>query len=266
MRRRIHVIGIGLGSPEHLTGQAIAALREVDVFLVPDKGEVKEALLGARRAICETYLEPGRYRFVAVADPVRGSDAKRGTADYRASVEAWRQTRVARYAEVIAASPPEAVFGFLVWGDPAFFDSTIGIVDELARDLPAEVRVIPGISAPQALAAAAGISLNRIAGPIHITTGRRLLREWTPELGTVVVMLDRGLACAGLRERAPALEIVWGAYLGLPYQVMRRGRLDAVIDELVALRARLRAEHGWVMDTYLLRAPAVDDDAPPLEE
>ena len=26
-----------------------------------------------------------------------------------------------------------------------------------------------------------------------------------------------------------------------------------VIDEIVAVRARLRARHGWIMDTYLLR-------------
>jgi hypothetical protein len=29
-----------------------------------------------------------------------------------------------------------------------------------------------------------------------------------------------------------------------------------VVDELVSLRAELRAEHGWVMDTYVLTLPA----------
>ena len=31
--RRVHVIGIGAGDPRHLTLQAVAAMREVDVFL-----------------------------------------------------------------------------------------------------------------------------------------------------------------------------------------------------------------------------------------
>ena len=36
--RSVFVIGIGSGQPEHLTGEAVAALNSVDVFLVADKG------------------------------------------------------------------------------------------------------------------------------------------------------------------------------------------------------------------------------------
>jgi len=264
-KRRVNIIGIGLGSPGHLTGHAIAAMREVDVFVVADKGDVKEELVTARKAICDAFLKPDSYRFLTVTDPDRGSDAKRGSADYRASVQAWREERVNCYVQVIQELPVDCVVGFLAWGDPAFYDSIIGIVGEIGKSLPIEVRVTPGISAIQALAAQQVLTLNHIASPIHITTGRRLVREWSPELGTVVVMLDRGLACAGLIEKAPHLEIIWGAYIGLPYQVLRRGRLADIINELVALRAQLRAEHGWVMDTYILRGPAATDDAPPLE-
>ena len=53
-------------------------------------------------------------------------------------------------------------------------------------------------------------------------------------------------------EQAPDLVIHWGAYLGLPQQTLRSGRLADVIDDLIALRAELRAEHGWIMDVYLL--------------
>lgn len=265
MKRRINIIGIGLGSPGHLTGQAITAMREVDVFIVADKGEAKEELVAARRAICDAFLTPQSYQFVTISDPDRGSDAKRGTADYRASVQAWREERVNRYATVINELPGDAVVGFLAWGDPAFYDSIIGIIDEIDKIIPVEVKVTPGISAIQALAAENVMSLNHIASPIHITTGRRLMQEWSPQLGTVVVMLDRGLACAGLVKQAPDLEIIWGAYIGLPYQVLRRGCLADTINELVELRAQLRAKHGWIMDTYILRGPATADDAPPLE-
>ena len=94
--------------------------------------------------------------------------------------------------------------------------------------------------------------LHAVGQPVHITTGRRLVDEWSPSLGSVVVMLDGHLACQGLVERAPDLLIHWGAYLGLPQQTLRSGRLADVIDDVVAVRAELRAEHGWIMDVYVL--------------
>ncbi len=66
-----------------------------------------------------------------------------------------------------------------------------------------------------------------------------------------------------LVAQAPDLEIIWGAYIGFPWQVIRRGRLADVIHELIPLRERLRQKHGWVMDTYILRGPEMTDDAPP---
>ena len=65
--RIIKVIGIGAGSPWHLTPEAIAALRAVDVFLVADKGSAKDDLVAVRRAICAEFVEgvEGQdYRFV----------------------------------------------------------------------------------------------------------------------------------------------------------------------------------------------------------
>ncbi|PIE61262.1 MAG: hypothetical protein CSA29_04185, partial [Desulfobacterales bacterium] len=53
IKRKIKIIGIGLGSSGHLTGHAIEALRQVDVFLVADKGEVKKEMVVARKAVCE---------------------------------------------------------------------------------------------------------------------------------------------------------------------------------------------------------------------
>jgi precorrin-6A synthase len=253
--RRIHVIGIGAGSPEHLTHQAIAAMREVDVFLVADKGEAKEQLVALRRAICEQHLAPGSYRFVTVPDPQRGPDALRDRAAYEEGVQSWHAARADRYAAVLAQLPPEQVVGFLVWGDPAFYDSTIRIVDAVAERMPVDKTVVAGISAIQVLAAEHGIVLNGIGQPVHVTTGRRLLSQWRPELGTVVVMLDGALHCRELIAQAPELIIHWGACLGLPQQELRAGRLADVIDDIVATRARLRAEHGWVMDVYALTLP-----------
>ncbi len=253
--RQVKVIGIGAGSPGHLTQEAIAALRGVDVFLVADKGAAKDELVSVRRAICAQFIdgtEGEDYRFVTVTDPVRGPDAERDDTAYRSGVADWHAARADRYADVIADLPDDAVVGFLVWGDPAFYDSTIRVVDAIGERLPIDTHVVPGISAFQALAAAHGIVLHAVGQPVHITTGRRLAAEWSPALGSVVVMLDGHLACQALVERAPDLVIHWGAYLGLPQQTLRSGRLADVIDDLIALRAELRAEHGWIMDVYLL--------------
>ena len=256
--RRVNIVGIGAGSPDHLTAQAITDLGEVDVFLVADKGSAKDELVALRRTICQRFIageEGVDYRFVTVPDPHRGPDAQRGTEEYLRGVDDWHAARAAAYAQIIEGLDENEVVGFLVWGDPAFYDSTIRIVDTISRSLPLSVRVVPGISAVQLLAAEHGIVLNGIGQAVHLTTGRRLLEEWTPDLGTVVVMLDGRLACAGLVERAPDLIIHWGAYLGLPYQELRSGRLADIIDELTQLRTRLRAEHGWIMDTYALSSP-----------
>ena len=122
---------------------------------------------------------------------------------------------------------------------------------ELGVDL--ELTVIPGISSIQLLAARHKIILNRVGQPIHVTTGRRLLDEYSPALGDVVVMLDGDLACGGLVERFGDLMIYWGAQLGLPDEALISGRLSEVIDEIRAKRAAVRDARGWVMDTYLLR-------------
>jgi precorrin-6A synthase len=39
----------------------------------------------------------------------------------------------------------------------------------------------------------------------------------------------------------------------MPQQALVRGPLALVSDQILATRARLRAEHGWIMDIYLLR-------------
>ena len=257
MIKRIRVIGIGMGDPDHLTGEAVRALRSVDVFLVPDKGDRASDLAAARQAICDAFIPPGReYRIVEVPDPRRGPDAQRDATAYGQGVRDWHAARVAAYAEVIhGLADGEETVGFLVWGDPAFYDSTIRIVDVLRDRYAVDHDVIAGVSAPQLLAARHRIPLNRIGSSIHITTGRRLVAEYDRALGDVVVMLDGSLACAGLVEAHPDLELFWGAYLGSPDEVLLSGRLADVIDEVRRVRREARERHGWVMDTYLLRIP-----------
>ena len=269
MIERIRVIGIGMGDPAHVTGEAARALATVDVFLVADKGEEKSDLVAARQAVCDALIPAGHpYRVVEVTDPRRGPDAERDATAYDRGVRDWHAARVDAYAGVIdRLGAAETTVGFLVWGDPAFYDSTIRVVDAIveryaAAGVTVAHDVIAGISAPQLLAARHRIPLNRIGAPIHITTGRRLVDEYDPSLGDVVVMLDGHLACAELAGAFPDLELWWGAYLGTPDELLVHGRLADVVDEVRRVRAQARERHGWVMDTYLLRPPAGAPDAP----
>lgn len=251
------VIGIGSGDADHLTREAVVALNQVDVFLVADKGTAKQDLVRLREEVCQTLISHDHYRFVEVPDPERGPDRERDDVDYRAGVAAWHEARAQRYAEIIRTEAGDGgTIGFLVWGDPAFYDSTIRIVQSIA-DLGVDLHltVIPGISSIQLLAARHKIVLNRVGQPIHVTTGRRLLDEYSPALGDVVVMLDGELACGGLADRFGDLMIFWGAQLGLFDEALVSGQLSEVIDEIRAKRAAVRNARGWVMDTYLLRPP-----------
>ncbi len=253
--RQLYVIGIGAGDPEQVTVQAISALNQVDVFFVADKGPSRDDLVAARSEICRRYLTERPYRIVEVPDPERDRSARVSTAaGYQAAVDDWHERRVAAYEEVMLAElGPGENPGFLVWGDPALYDSTIRVVERLqARGaLDFDYEVIPGISSVQALAAAHRIVLNRIGGPVHITTGRRVQAGLPPEQNDVVVMLDGELVCRTFTE--PGLEIYWGAYLGTADQVLVAGVLQDVIGEIEQVRAAARARKGWIMDTYLLR-------------
>ena len=249
------VIGIGSSSPAHLTAEAVAALNRVDVFLVADKraktdDPVARDLAALRGELCRAVITHDDYRVIEVVDPPRDREAS----GYREAVADWHARRAVTYREVIDRELPDGgTLGFLVWGDPAFYDSTLRIVSQI-RDAGVDltIEVFPGISSFQLLAARHQLILNAVGGPIHITTGRRLLDEFSPALGTVVVMLNSDLTCRGLIDEYPDLAIVWGAQLGLADEALVRGRLADVIDEIAEIRAAIRARRGWVMDVYAL--------------
>ncbi|SDV00210.1 precorrin-6A synthase (deacetylating) [Microlunatus sagamiharensis] len=259
MSVRVLVVGIGSGDPAHLTGEAVAALNAVDVFLVADKREATRDLVTLRAELCAAVITHGRYRFVEVPDPERGPDAQRGSAAYAEAVRAWHAERARRHAGTITDEVgSEGTVGFLVWGDPSLYDSTLRVVGTIAGQLEAsgvevDLTVVPGLSSVTLLAARHRIALNRVGQPVHITTGRRLVEEYDPALGDVVVMLDGDLACTGLVDAHPDLEIFWGAQLGLADEALVAGRLVEVLPEIRARRDALRQARGWVMDTYLLR-------------
>lgn len=251
--RKIFVIGIGVGDPNHMTIEAIEALRQIDVFFLPDKGTEKAALRELRKTICERFIEGADYRMLEVEIPQRST-----AGDYLADVDAWHGRLADIYAGQFERELGEnQIGGLLVWGDPAIYDSTIRIIERVrSTGLALDFRVIPGISSFQILAAKHRIPLNRIGEAVLLTTGRKLAAGFPDEADNVVVMLDGMQAFAKLDGD---LEIFWGAYLGTEQEILLVGRLADVRDEIVAARQRARERHGWIMDTYLLRRPSPND-------
>jgi precorrin-6A synthase len=250
--RRLLIIGIGAGDPEQVTVQAIKALNRADVFFVVDKGAGRQDLMLARQEICERYVENRSYRMVSIPEPERDRTAPA----YRQAVEQWRGERAGIWAGVIREELADGGCGaLLVWGDPALYDSTLAIVEQVIgiSGMEIEYEVIPGISSVQALAASHRVSLTRVGRPVHITTGRRLSEDGMPDgCDDVAVMLD---ASCSFTAVDPGTEIYWGAYLGTKDEILLSGTVRDTGDQIQAARAQARARKGWIMDTYLLRRP-----------
>lgn len=249
--RTILVIGIGAGNPDYLTLQAIKAMNRADVFFMPDKGEEKAGLNAIRLAMLEQFVNEPRYRLVEFAIPRR---RKAATPDYRESVEEWREKLELAYRRMFAELPEDGTGAFLVWGDPALYDGTLRILRDMqAAGGPIAIEVIPGISAPQALAAQHQVTLNRVGEAVTITTGRRVGEGEADDLSSAVVMLDNHQVFRRFAE--DEAEIFWGAYLGTADEILVAGKVSEVMDEIDIKRREAQARNGWIMDTYMIRKP-----------
>ena len=253
MTRRIRIIGVGPGDPEMVTLEAVAAMRSVDFFLVTDKsGTVKQGmpdpLVHARERLLDRHLDrPAVVVKVQDAPRERRAEFTGTDEDYRAAVQAWHDARIEKY--VAALAEHEGDVGFLVWGDPAFYDSTIRVVDALAERMELEVDVIPGISSVQLLAARHQVVLHDVARPLHVTTARAVMDAVEAGQENLVVMLNRVVDLPGLED----WRIWWGGNLGTEHEELVAGRVGDVLGDIEAARDRLRGAAGWVMDIYLLR-------------
>ena len=244
------VIGIGAGNPDYITMQAVKALNRADVFFLMDKGQTKDKLIDLRREICERYITDHDYRFVEAHSPER----ERGDVDYKTSVEELNLAKQNTFERLINEEMSDGQCGgFLVWGDPALYDSTVRILQSIldAGRCTFEFEVIPGITSVQALAAQHKVPLNRIGRSIEITTGRRLAAGQVSEADSVVVMLDAEDSYHHVAD--PETQIYWGAYLGTPDEILISGKLKDVAPEIERVRKAARLANGWIMDTYLLR-------------
>jgi precorrin-6A synthase len=247
------VIGIGPGDPDLLTVAAVRALNETDAVFIVDKGDAAAELQKARRELCERVIERDHpYRFTEVElDAVRD----RGEGSYGEAIAGWRDARVDAYEQLVAGLGPDETGAFLVWGDPSLYDGTVAILrDVQARGaVELSVEVVAGISSIAALAARHGVALNRASESILITTGRRLAKDGIPPtVDNIVVMLDAHDAWQTLDDD---FDVWWAAFVGMSEERIVGGRLGEQREAIDRERTRLRADRGWLFDTFLFRRP-----------
>lgn len=247
--RKVFIIGIGSGDPDYLTVQAINALNQVDVFFIPDKGSEKAGLKQLRMEICDRFIKNQVYRLVELKTPERAKEFS----SYQSNVAEWHARIEAIYVDLLMNEVADGECGgFLIWGDPTLYDSTLRIIENIrSKGLALEYEVIPGITSVQALAAKHRIPLNCIGEPVLITPGRKLAEGLADDQRNVVVLLDGDQAFG--RLNGDDFDIYWGAYLGTADEILIAGRLGEVMSDIKTARARARQERGWIMDTYLLR-------------
>lgn len=253
MTRALLLIGIGAGDPDWLTLEAVSAIEALDVLFVVVKEDELDDLVEARREVVSRH-RAGPLRTVELRDPPR---PWRTASDYPAAVARWRAERLELWGAALDAALADGqTGGFLVWGDPGLFESTLTIAQELAEVSRAgsetlELRVIPGISSALALAARHGIPLNRQGRAVQISPARLLADGMPAGVDDVVVMLDGHQTFAAIDP--DRLDIYWGAYLGTPEEILIAGPLVEVRDRILKIRADAATRRGWIFDIYLLR-------------
>jgi len=238
------LIGIGTGNPDHVTFQGAKAIQAADLILIPRKGENKADLAGLREEIIAQVTEtPPKIAYFDI--PRRRADD-----GYLRGVDEWHDAIALRWHEAILAHPNARHVALLIWGDPSLYDSSLRIASRLVPQ--PETRVIPGITALQALTAAHAIPINDLGAPYVVTTGRRIREEGWPETASkAAVMLDG--ECSFRSLEMAEYDIWWGAYVGMKEEILINGPLAEVAQQIVDTRRQARADHGWIMDIYLLK-------------
>ncbi|PQJ97087.1 precorrin-6A synthase (deacetylating) [Chromatium okenii] len=248
--KTLYLIGMGPGSPEYLTMQAINALKQVNVFFMLEKeGRGKAELLEMRQTILTHYLGNTGYRVVMATSPARAK-----TVDYQNDVQVWHDEKRALFAQLVADELTDGQIGaFLLWGDPSLYDQTVSLIADLTAHSAGQLEftIIPGITSIQVLTAKHKIPLNRVGESITITTGRHVETCDPTEINNAVVMLDYNASFQ--RFTGQNMDVYWGGYLGCADEVLMAGAIDEVRDDLLRIKSQVRDEKGWLMDIYLLR-------------
>ncbi len=118
MIQNLWLIGIGTGSPSHITGEGMQALRDAAIILLPQKGAGKVDLAEIRRRI----LTARGARVVSFDYSVRDP----GLPDMK-RVEAWHDQIAVRWQAAMDGAEASGPVALLVWGDPCFMTAPCGL-------------------------------------------------------------------------------------------------------------------------------------------
>jgi precorrin-2/cobalt-factor-2 C20-methyltransferase len=204
-------IGVGPGDPDLLTVAAIRELCCAGRVFVP---VMATDVAGRAEAVVRAHLTHDRLERLVFAlnDDVAGSQRRRH--------DCW-DAAAARVVAHLGEHGGSAAFATL--GDPSVY-STFGYLAKTVRDLLPGIRIrtVPGITAMQAAASAAGLTLVEGSEPLTLLPMTRDLAALDDALarGGTVVAYKGGRRLAQLRERiaaAGALDRAWcAAHVGTP--------------------------------------------------
>ncbi|MQA10426.1 MAG: precorrin-2 C(20)-methyltransferase [Pseudonocardiaceae bacterium] len=224
---RLVGVGVGPGDPELLTIAGLREFREASRIFVPVLAPDEP---GRAEAVVRAHLDDGPIERLVFAlnHSVTGAQHRRQ--------RHWDEAAL-RVAEHLRAHGGSAAFATL--GDPAVY-STFGYLAATVRELlpDVEVATVPGITAMQAAARAAGLPLVEGAEPLTVIPAARqtpALRDALRGPGTVV------------------------AYKG----GRRLAELRAAIEEAGALERAVHTEHLGTADQLVRPLSEVDDDGAP---
>ncbi len=201
---RLIGVGVGPGDPELLTLKAVRVLSTVDRVFVPVLDE-REA--GRAEATVAGYAPCERIERLVFALNEKH--------DARRRHEHW-DAAGSRVASWLRESGGSAAFATI--GDPNLY-STFGYLAQTVRDLlpGVVVETVPGITAMQALASAAGIPLTEGRERLTLLTSTGSLDRVLESDGSVVVYKGfRHLPELSAAVKAAGRDAVYGAHLGLP--------------------------------------------------
>lgn len=213
---RLIGIGVGPGDPELVTLKAVRLLRQADRVFVPVLGPDEP---GRAEATVLAHTSADRIERLTFALNERTDVARR---------ERYWDAAGARVAQWLRETGGTAAFATI--GDPNVY-STFGYLAATVRELVPSivVQTVPGVTAMQALAAAAGVPLVEGTEPLVLLPLARdaaALREALAyaEDGTVVVYKGgRHLSyIATLVKEGDRAGAVVGTHLGLPDERVER--------------------------------------------
>jgi precorrin-2/cobalt-factor-2 C20-methyltransferase len=138
-------VGLGPGDPELLTRKAMRILSEVDWIFYPF--EARTGTSFSRRILTALAVPAAKCRQVSL-----GMSQDRGPDQYTYATAAEAMARELHQGKSVA---------WVTQGDPLFYSTFIHLYLEMRRRFPdVPITIVPGITSPNAAAAAAGVPVS----------------------------------------------------------------------------------------------------------